>query len=213
MDLSFVARMVTGATLGVFALIGSHASAAVVTPINYTFDQPTGCGTFCYGDPSLTKLTDGVVVSGFTATPYTYWVGWHSTPTVNIDFDFGAQKKIDTVNFGSMQDCTCDVTLPSLSVFSSNDGSTWALKGSLAVPASSGNNGFSGFLTLSGLAVDSRFVRVQTSANGQWTFADEVTFSGAGAASVPEPGVWGMMLIGFGAIGALGRSRARRALS
>lgn len=33
----------------------AHAAAP-----RYTYDQPASCGTWCYDDPSFTKLTDGV---------------------------------------------------------------------------------------------------------------------------------------------------------
>lgn len=38
-----------------------------------------------------------------------------------------------------------------------------------------------------------------------------VTFGGANASAVPEPATWGLMLLGFGAVGAGARYRRRRA--
>lgn len=40
----------------------SIASAAQVSPVSYSFDQPTSCGSFCYNNSATpSKLTDGLV--------------------------------------------------------------------------------------------------------------------------------------------------------
>ena len=152
------------------------ASASAITPASYTFDQPTSCGSWCYHDASASKLTDGVLgAAGWAANAGSEWVGWYSKPTVHIDFDFGTTRHIDSVRVGSTQDSLFDVTLPSLDIFSSLDGLIWSLVDSLIVPPSSANdvNAYStaphGFLTLSDLGIDGRYVRVSAMANGPWT--------------------------------------------
>ena len=191
-----------------------RATAAAVSPVSYSFDQPTSCGEFCYHDTTGHKLTDGVQgFAGWELDNAAPWVGWLSKPTVNIDFDFGAARSIGAVSFGSTQDSLVDVALPSLSVYSSSDGANWVLKGSLSVPPSDANNqnsmstGPHVQLTVDGLNINDRYVRVQTAANGPWTFADEISFSSA----APEPAAWTLLILGVaGAGGALrlGRRRA-----
>ena len=193
---------------GAFALTALSAQAATVTPVSYVFDQPQSCGTYCYLDPNNIKLTDGIVgFEGWAVGGGTQWDGWLAKPVVNIDFNFGSAKAVSTVAFGTTQDSLGDVALPSLNVFSSNDGVTWVLKGSLVVPPSSANDrnvnsGLPhGFLTLSGLGINDQYVRVQALQNGPWTFADEVIFTNGSNGGIPEASTWMMMLSGFGLTG------------
>lgn len=86
-------------------LLQGGVSAAPINPASYSFDQPTDCGTWCYNDPAFTKLTDGVLgKAGWAANDGQEWVGWAHERTVNIDFDFGTRRLIDTVRVGSTQD-------------------------------------------------------------------------------------------------------------
>lgn len=195
------------------ASAASAATAVQVSPVSYTFDQSTGCGSFCYNDTATpSKLTDGVVgVAGWAANGGTEWDGWNYKPTVNIDFNFGGTKSISSVTIGSTQDSLGDVVLPSYNVFSSSDGSSWTLVQSLIVPPSSANDNSPyntaphGFFTLSGLGINSQYVRVAAIANGPWTFIDEVSFQGG---TVPEPAAWALMVVGFGLVGAATRRRS-----
>ena len=178
------------------------ANASVVTPASYAFDQATSCRTWCYHDFSQIKLTDGVLgTAGWAANAGVEWVGWYSKSTVNIDFDFGTSRHIDSIRIGSTQDSLGDVTLPSLDVFSSLDGSLWSLVDSLIVLPSSANNinaystAAHAFLSLNDLAIDGRYVRVSAVANGPWTFIDEVRFDSGN--SVPEPFTLGLMSLGL----------------
>lgn len=200
------------ATTVVAASAASIASAAQVSPVSYSFDQSTSCGSFCYNDTATpSKLTDGLVgVAGWATNGGTEWDGWNSKPLVNIDFNFGTAKSISSVTIGSTQDSLGDVVLPSYDIFSSSNGSNWILVQSLIVPPSSANDNspFStaphGFFTLSGLGINSQYVRVAAIANGPWTFIDEVSFQGG---TVPEPAAWALMVVGFGLVGAAARRR------
>lgn len=180
----------------------SGAMAATVTPVGYSFDQATACGSWCYHDGSLTKLTDGVVGrAGWAVNDAAEWVGWAYQPVVNIDFTFAGVSSISEVSIGSTQDSLGDVALPSFDVYAYESGG-WALKGSLNNPASSANNvdAYStaphSFYTLSGLGIFSDKVRVAVKANGPWSFVDEVQFSDA--APVPEPETGALLLAGLG---------------
>ena len=189
------------------------AMAATITPSSYTFDQATACGTWCYHDASLTKLTDGVVgTAGWAANAGSEWAGWAGQPVVNIDFSFAAVSSIDAVAIGSTQDSLADVALPSFAVYAYESGA-WALKGTLINPPSDANNvnAFStaphSFYTLSGLGILSDKVRVAVSANGPWSFVDEVRFVGAAAAPVPEPDTYALLMAGLGVVGWVARRR------
>ncbi|NOT83496.1 MAG: hypothetical protein HOP02_01680 [Methylococcaceae bacterium] len=86
-------------------VLGANAvNAAVVNPVSHSFDQPTSCGAWCYYDtsPTPTKLTDGVLgYAGWAANSRVTWDGWLYT-NVNIDFNFAAKVKIDSINVGSI---------------------------------------------------------------------------------------------------------------
>lgn len=182
-------------------------------PVSYTFDQSTDCGTWCYDDATLTKLTDGVVgTAGWAANSGSEWVGWSYKSLINIDFSFAAATSIDSVAIGSTQDNLSDVVLPSFAVYAFESGA-WALKGTLINPPSSANDNYSlstaahPFYTLSGLGIVSDKVRVAVSANGPFSFVDEVRFT-APAAPVPEPAASALMLAGLGIV--LGAALRRR---
>ena len=201
------------------ATLSTQAQANTVAPISYTFDQPTSCGSYCYNDPNYTKLTDGVLgYVGWAVGGGSQWAGWVDKPVVNIDFTFSGPTLINQVNFGTTQDSLGDVALPSLNVYSSNDNLTWTLAGSLVVPPSSANDvspydnsSLAGFLTVSGLNIDAKYVDVQALANGPWTFSDEVTFNGVSA--VPLPASLPMFGTAFLGLVGLGIRKSRRTVA
>lgn len=199
----------------VAAMIASvpPANAALVSPLGYTFNEPTSCGEFCYHDPNFTKLTDGILGNnGWETNQGAAWTGWTGWPTINIDFSFAAPTKIEAVNFYTTQDYLADVVMPSIVIYSSNDDSNWSLAGALTVDPNnypfynSAATGPTPFLTVSGLSMDAQYVRVTLLRNGPWTFASEVTFDGPAA---PEPATWAMMAMGLSGFGLLARGRRK----
>ena len=121
-------------------LLQGGVSAAPINPASYSFDQPTDCGTWCYNDPAFTKLTDGVLgKAGWAVNDGQEWAGWAYDRTVNVDFDFGTRRLIDTVRVGSTQDTHGDVMLPSITLFSSDDSATWSQILSLSVAVTPAN--------------------------------------------------------------------------
>lgn len=206
-----LAALATASLLASGLAAATPASAANLTPLSYTFNAATDCGSWCYHDPSFTKLTDSVLgAEGWAANQGAEWDGW-TDRSVDIDFTFASAKTFTSVTIGTTQDRLDDVVLPNFNIFSSTNGVNWTLQGSLVTPASAANNrnAFStlphGFLTVSGLNFTAPLVRVQAVNNGPWIFVDEVTFQGRGG--VPEPATWGMMILGFGAAGSMIRRR------
>jgi hypothetical protein len=214
-----LAAALTGAVLALSAPGAVHA--ATVNPVSYSFDQPTGCGTWCYTDTGGVELTDGVLgYAGWAVNEGLPWVGWRNTAQVNIDFTFTGPQTFSSVSIGSTQDNPADVVLPNISIFSSTDLINWTFQGALNTPVSSTNNNDAyslaphTFLTVSNLNFTSPYVRVQLNSNCCFMFADEVRFDGSASGAVPEPSAWAMMILGFFGAGALirrqGPGRARR---
>lgn len=194
--------------------LGLAQAATEVLPTGYTFDQPTSCGTYCYHDSGV-ELTDGRYGrAGWAANlgngAAAEWVGWAYQPVVNIDFTFSGLVAVDTVAFGTTQNQVNDVVLPSLEVFAWVGGA-WQSAGVLYTPENSANDVDAlstsphGFLTLSGLGIVSDRIRVQArfSADGPWTFVDEVDFY----APVPEPAQAWMVLVALPVVWAARRLR------
>lgn len=208
------------------ACFASQVGAAEIVPVSYSFDQATGCGTYCYHDESGGQLTDGVYgVEGWGVNlgngNAQEWVGWLFRPVVNIDFHFATAVDISEVRIGTTQDNVSDVVLPSVTVFKSIDGLAWSLVSELSVPESSTNDrNYLGLdphttLTLSGLGITNvSYVRVALSEsfNGPWTFIDEVDFIGT-VTAVPEPETYAMLLGGLGILGIAVRRQRRGVLA
>ena len=214
--MKFKMFLLAGCALG--AAIPSVASAANIAPTSYAFDVVNDCGSWCYYDFGHTKLTDGVRGRlGWAVNSGQEWAGW-TDQIINIDFSFSGSSVINAVNIGTTQDSPSDVVLPSFNLFSSMDGVTWSSVASLVNPVSNANNhsaydnsGPSSTHALSGLNIQAPYVRLQVLNNGPWAFIDEVSFEGS-AGAVPEPASWGMMILGFGIIGAATR-RAKAKVS
>lgn len=208
-----LAAAVAGALLALSAPAAGHA--ANLTATGYSFDQPTGCGTWCYADTGGTELIDGVLgYAGWAVDAGAPWVGWNGVTQVNIDFTFAGTHTFDGVSVGSTQDNVADVVLPNIAIFSSSDHLNWTFQASLLTPPSSANdnNAYSTaphtFLTVSGLSFTAPYVRVQLNSNCCFMFADEVRFTGAAApVGVPEPTAWASMILGFFGAGAILRRR------
>lgn len=190
--------LATGALLTLGPLQLAHAAAP-----SYTFDQPTSCGTWCYNDPGLTKLTDGVVGNaGWALNSGAEWDGWVGVPAVNITFQFAQNVKFSSVSVGSTQDSLGDVVLPSFDLWA-YQGGNWVLKGSIVNPASDANDhspydgGAHPMYVFSGLDFTASQVRITATpgVQGSWVFVDEVGFN---VSAVPEPASWAMLLAGLG---------------
>lgn len=201
--------------LGAATLVAlGHAGLAQAASPSYSYDQPTRCGTWCYDDPGLSKLTDGVSgYAGWAVNNAAPWVGWYQVDAVNITFQFSQAMRFSSVSIGSTQDYLGDVVIPNFELWAFQGGS-WVSQGSIVNPASGANDhylydtGPHPIYTFSGLNVATDQLRITATPGvpGMWIFVDEVAFN---AAPVPEPSSWAMLLAGLGIAGYAGRGRRR----
>ena len=221
--LRWMAAAALAAGLGLAGASG--ASAAPLTVQSYSMPNG-GTGSFDYRDFSYSncvandcnitgaalsggvgKLTDGVSPAG-NWNAYgqnTPWVGWYTGYTGGTNPDI-------TFNFAS------PVTINSVTVWVDNSlgaGGVF-LPGSVTIGATNhliapdfGNGAPRGYtfnnLNLSGSSVNVQFFQSQYA---PWIMVGEISFDGAiNGVGVPEPASWALMIMGFGAVGAMMRRR------
>ncbi len=196
-----------------FSILGTafiaQAALMEITPVSYSFDRATDVGSYDYVDSGGIQLTDGQYgVAPWWADlgngPAYEWVGWVWDSPVNIDFNLGSLVEINQINIGTVQDVPDDVVLPSVNLYSSNNGSTWNLFHNYFVPESDLNNEKYYTYNFTDLSITGQYFRVSlyNSYDGPWTFTDEIDFYHDSTASVPEPAT--MLLFGSGIVSLIG---------
>lgn len=200
--------------LSISSSINAYAAPVELIPVSYSFDQATDTGSFTYHDETGIQLIDG----HYGTAPWSAnlgngnayeWLGWVYDSPVNIDFDLGSQNQVNQISIGSVQDHVNDVVLPSIELYSSNDGVNWSLFDSMSNPESSLNDNQYFTLEFDNLQVTAQYFRVSLlhSLNGPWTFVDEVDFYHE-VSAVPVPAaVW---LFGSGLVGLISFSRRKQ---
>jgi hypothetical protein len=193
-----------------------RAAFVEILPTSYTFDKATDTGSYSYHDWTGVQLIDGSYGTNDWGADLGHgnayeWVGWVNDSPVNIDFDFGSPVLLNEIHVGTVQDNLTDVVLPSVDLYSSNNGSVWNQFGSFYVPESIANDNQHFIYQVDGLSVSSRYVRVTLlhSYDGPWTFTDEIDFYRDTSLPSPEPSVF--LLFGTGlSVLALKRNRKER---
>lgn len=184
-----------------------RAALVEIPPVSYSFDKGTDIGSYVYHDWTGVQLIDGqygtAVWEADLGNGNAYeWVGWLNDSPVNIDFDFGTPVILNEIHAGTVQDNLSDVVLPSVYVYSSNDGSSWSQFESLYVPESSANDNQYFTYQIDGFSVNSRYVRISLvhSDDGPWTFTDEIDFYRDTSLPAPEPSALLLFSAGLSAL-------------
>jgi hypothetical protein len=168
--------------------------------VNYT---GSGCTTCDYAGLSggVGDLTDGIaatdiwfpVEDGGGAGPYVGWWDFYAaSPTVT--FNFAGNRIVDSIaihldnsNFGGV------IAPTAIKI----DGQAYGFTAPTL--------GTAGWVSFTGLALTGSQHTVQfVQAPGTYTFVSEVSFSGS---TVPEPGQWALLVLGFATTGAALRRR------
>lgn len=205
--------MTIGSAAVFAAALAGAATAAEILPSSYVTSGVSGF----YPDSTGLELTDGVIADRhFTeyapaGAPY---VGWRSVdPQVTFSFaapqtfgkavvwvdDFGGQFGVTaptglsfTLAGQTFTNFTVGAPLDAGFVYASG----WAAGG-----------GTPYIVDLGGLQASS--INLAIARGGEWTFVSEVEFftERALTGAVPEPGVWALMILGFGLTGGAVRRR------
>jgi hypothetical protein len=155
------------------------ARAQFVVPTSYTA-TPGGVGGFTYFDDTGSQLTDGIYgVDDYTAdlgngNAYE-WVGW-TDPNPTITFNFPSSITVQSVLIDFNRNEGAGIYLPANVTIG---GTVFNLNGDEIDFGTRGTLIYNGSWTGSSLQVD-------LTANGSYTFVDEMKFS---TAVVPEPGL------------------------
>jgi hypothetical protein len=214
---------------GVLAALALASPAAATQIFATSYDTPNGdgqahSGSFNYWDlnysgagttnvdgAALTggvgDLTDGVIASDFWFNtenaagtgPYVGWRGDVGVHNPTVTFHFAGLPTISSITVYLDNSQTGGVGTPDQILL---DGVSHAFAG----PAGGtiGSVTFDG-LNLAGATHTIQFIQNTTFV---WTFISEVTFDGA--AGIPEPASWALMIAGFGVVGAAARRRRPR---
>jgi PEP-CTERM motif len=172
---------------------------------NYWDLNYSGSGSTTTDGAALTgglgDLTDGVIATNFwfnveNAAGTGPYVGWRKSNTSNplVTFNFAGAPVIDEVKFYIDDSGAGGVFAPSAILI---DG----------LATSYTNTGVTGSLltvNLTGLDLTGGSHTVQFLNSPDWIFVSEIQFF---SNAVPEPGTWGMMLLGFGVVGSALRRR------
>lgn len=183
--------------LGAVFLLTSTEVGAIpmeLIPSSYSF-TPTNPA---YADSSGVELIDGVYGGGEYYIGN--WVGWQWAGLVSITFDFGSATAISEIDVGTLEDAPAGVYIPTtVTVRSSDDGSTWSSEASATRPSSPSEGHYT--VEFDGLAIDARYVQIQASRYGEWVFFDEVDFY------IPEPSSVLLLSLGLTGLALAGRRR------
>ena len=186
----------------------SFGAAVEIIPESYTYDTSPNAS---YPDSPPGQLTDGIYGS-YPITDAGPWVGWlqEDEARVNIDFEFSKPgPTIAQIDVGTVKDTPGFIDVPSIEIFSSNNGSSWGspLASHLEQLFPGRVDGYY-TITFDGLNITDRYVRVSliNVAEGatRWNFTDEIDF----ATPIPAS-VW---LFGSALLGLLGLRKKSQAV-
>ena len=201
----------------VCAIAASPASAAVTFTSSAAFAAATSApGVDTYAGFSISGVTTSPIsrsagTYGYTASAANGFFGagttanpWLSTNTATdsvIFTGFGANVRgIGGLFFGSNSAGAYTLGNIVLTLIDAAGTTTYTINGATT-------NSFVGFVS-TGAITSLTVTAVQPSATFLWPTIDNLTLAQAPtAAAVPEPATWGMMILGFGMIGAAARSR------